>query len=95
MKWRHRGIVVEIKSLSIKKMGVEDNTFPWVQLENGPKFYGFLPTSEQRALFRSMMDKITMIEEECFAVVMEIVSRYLVPRSLPGETVFNPSNTSV
>jgi FkbM family methyltransferase len=89
--WRHRGAVPEIQKLSIKAMGVDDHEFPWVELENGLKFYGFFPTKEQRILFKSIKDKISNVEEDYFAVVMEIISRYIVPRSLPGETVYNPS----
>lgn len=92
--WRERHIVPEICNLSIAQMGVDAGSVPWVKLSDGTRFYGFLPSNTQRQLYRKFQKKIAHIQEDCFAVVTDIISRYLVPRSLPGETVFRPSRYS-
>lgn len=92
--WRERHIVPEICKLSIAKMGVDTGSVPWVELSGGFRFYGFLPSHTQRQLYRKLRKKIAHVQEDCFAVVTDIVSRYLVPRSLPGETAFRPSRYS-
>ena len=89
--WKERELVSQIKSLPIDTMGVDLDTTPWVRLQNGLIFYGLKPSNTQTFFYQHYKNKLPDIREECIGVVSEIISRYLVPRSLPGETVYQPS----
>lgn len=88
--WRERLLVEEIRSLTIRQIGVS-NEAPYIELSDGMRFYGFFPNHWQRLLYRRLQSRIPGVTEDCFGVAAEIVSRYVIPRSLPGETIFNPT----
>ena len=89
-KWQFRDLAAEIRKLSISDMGVSDG-LAWVKCADGPKFHGLLSDVHQRHLCQCLQGSIPVINEDCFYVVREFVERYVVPRSIPGETVSNPS----
>lgn len=90
--WKSRRLIAQIKELPIDSMGVDSTGTPWVRLRNDLIFYGFKPDTYQRLIYRFYKADIPYVQEECFDVVQEIICRYVVPRSIPGETVFNPSS---
>jgi len=89
--WLERLLPDEINKLDIEKMGTETDGAPWVKLSNGFQFFGFPPVKSQKNMYAWMRKKIPQVEENCFSVIMDIVSRYKVPRSIPGESFYNPS----
>ncbi|AKH20847.1 FkbM family methyltransferase [Sedimenticola thiotaurini] len=92
--WRERKIIDEIRQLPVKGSGVEGE-LPYVELDTGMVFYGTPPTDMQRYYFRYLKDDLPELSEDCMNVVWEIVDRYLVPRSVPGETIYNPVLTKL
>ncbi len=89
--WRERHLIEEILKLEIDSMGVSTDGVPWVKLSSGLIFYSFKPNEDMTKLYLLLKRKIPKIQKECFTVVFDIVLRYVVPRNLPGETVFQPS----
>jgi len=89
---KSKPLIAQMKKLPIDSMGVDSTGVPWVRLKNNLIFYGFKPDSRQRLIYHLYKSDIPHIKEECFDVVDEIISRYEVPRSIPGETAFNPSS---
>jgi FkbM family methyltransferase len=83
-RYRLRHFIAEIKSLNIEDMGIYGG-IPWVKLVSGYKFYGLLPSEDERRLYKSICPYLKTIDERCFGVVTEIIDRYYAPRSLPGE----------
>jgi len=88
---RERFLSEEICKLPVNEMGVSKDVMPWVKLSHGLKFYGFFPDANEMLLYRKIRHQIPHVTEECFAVIAEIVNRYIVPRCIPGEMVFNNS----
>jgi len=89
--WGERYLRDEIIKLDIQGSDVDSDGMPWVELRDGTRFHGFFPDQHLQHLFRTVKSSMPNVKEECFGVVYEIVSRYLAPRSLPGETFLNPS----
>lgn len=90
--WKERGLIPEIQSLDIRESGIASDGVPYIALQSGFTFYDFPTTASQKILYKHLRKKIPHISEDCFGVAYDIVSRYLAPRSLPGETVFRPSS---
>lgn len=85
--FRNKKILTEIKSLNVKEMGVSDGV-PWVRIkENNLIFYGFTNTRQNLLLFYILKRKIPHIKKDCFNVLIDIVERYNLPRSIPGESL--------
>lgn len=83
-RYKNRHLLHEIDNLELESMGVSEDGFPWVKLRGGLKFFG-LPTSElQVDFFRSYKLVQKGIDEECFGVLVEVIDRYMAPRSMPG-----------
>lgn len=91
-RMRERHLIDEIKKLDIESYGGAEDGLPWVQIKDGLKFFGYLPTIGQRKLYRALGGKNLSIPEDYFSVFFEIISRYQLPRSIPGEGFFNKSN---
>ena len=60
----------------------------WVKLKDGLIFYGIPPTNSQ-ILIHELLDPKLNIKLECFGVIIEIIDRYLAPRSIPGTLTFS------
>ena len=45
-------LITEVQKLPITGSGISDDGFPWVSLSNGYKFYDFLPSSNDRVLYK-------------------------------------------
>jgi len=83
--WRERYIFEELRFLPVAGSGVDDG-MPWVRIEGGMKFFGPFPTLRQRRFFRLNRSRLSpKLTEDAIAVLAEVVSRYLAPRSLPGQ----------
>lgn len=68
-----------MKELSLEDSGIK-NGLPFAKLQDGPIFYGFLPSKSQRMLYRYADKKIKkMMVEEAFNVVEDIYIRYVNP----------------
>ncbi|GAB4547337.1 MAG: hypothetical protein Fur002_23250 [Anaerolineales bacterium] len=70
-----------ISTLLVKTSGLASDGCPFVQLESGRVFYGYLPTPEQRAYYRRFLRKEIKLrlQEDCVNVAYDIVLRYLGP----------------
>jgi FkbM family methyltransferase len=90
-RWANESLVKEVLRLDILDFGVDEGGAPWIMLSDRKIFYGFRPTNTQLDIYRSFQKQLSHFREECFGVVVDIVNRYLVPRSLPGELVREPS----
>ena len=88
IKLKCKDLINEINSLKIEAYGVE-NQIPWVKVKKGYFFYGLYPNETEINLFNNISSKLQKIDIKCFGVILEIISRYNVPRSIPGETVNN------
>ena len=91
--YKERLFLKEICDLKIMESGVSDDFLPWVRLESGLTFYGGRSTQRQKYLYKHVKKQLPNLIEDAMSVVWEIVDRYSVPRSLPGETVCNPVQT--
>jgi FkbM family methyltransferase len=89
--WKARHLATEINKLQIKDSGVDQDGTPWVKLADDSIFFGLAPSEDQLTLYNLLKNKIKHITKDVFGVVFDIVTRYLLPRSLPGESVNNPS----
>lgn len=70
-------IIKNFKELKIKKSGIEDG-LPFVKLENGLNFYGYLPSKNEKIFY----DKLPVcakqkINKKCIQVAKDIVKRYV------------------
>ncbi len=90
-QYRLRHLVNEINLLPIEQMGVDDNSVPWVKLKKGRIFFGLPTSDDEKKIYSYIKRKIVTIDEQCFGVIIEIIDRYLAPRSLPGELTRSPS----
>lgn len=88
---RAKHLINEINTLGISKAGLDSDGTPWVELHRGLRFYGLEPSQDEQALYRLIQPKIVDIQEIHFGVALAVISRYLAPRSLPGELTFSPS----
>ncbi|MBI2966765.1 MAG: FkbM family methyltransferase [Bacteroidetes bacterium] len=83
-------LVREIKKLPIKASGISEDKLPWIELENGYTFYGFLPVSNEwnyKKLYQYLPSEYkAKIEENAMLVAIDIVYRYLYPHMIPGKT---------
>jgi len=72
-----------IENLVIRESGLLDDGVPFIQLESGRIFYGYLPTPEQRAYHRYMLPRRikSHLSEDCINVAYDIVLRYVGPAS--------------
>ncbi|MFP4314544.1 MAG: FkbM family methyltransferase, partial [Alphaproteobacteria bacterium] len=89
--WRERHLIPEVQSLNIIDSGVDDGGMPWIKMDNGLLFYGVPSLDWQLAFHKIYRTHFPAIKAEAFGVAYEVMSRYLLPRSLPGESVRNPS----
>jgi len=80
-------LIKEVQKLPITGSGISDDGFPWVSLSNGYKFYGFLPSSNDRVLYK-LIDKTLKekLVEDAFGVAIDIVLRYIYPHAQPDKT---------
>jgi FkbM family methyltransferase len=91
-----------ISRLPITHSGLSDDGVPFVRLENGKVFYGYLPTSSQRYYYKFFLkpEIKPKLREDCINVAFDIVVRYIGPDSpkaniragkyydfLPGQTI--------
>lgn len=84
-------LINEMQKLSITGSGISEDGFPWVSLSNGYKFYGFLPSTEDklyrfapyRLLDKKIKDKLI---KDAFGVAIDIVMRYVYPQAQPDKT---------
>ena len=88
LKLREKHLAEELQKLKIKKQGIDDDGTPYIQLDSGIIFHGFLPSRANKLLHESIENEIPFIQSECFKVAYEIVDRYVVPRCIPGESYF-------
>ncbi len=91
LKRRERFLAEELCNLKIASQGLDADGDPFIELEGGPVFFGFLPNKPNRLLHQAIKNEIPYIDERCFKVAYEIVDRYLLPRSTPGESFFKES----
>lgn len=72
-----------ISLLPIDSSGLSHDGIPWVRLDNGLVFYGYLPTRTQQYIYRYFIDRHIRdkLDEVAFAVACDIVMRYLGPQS--------------
>lgn len=89
--FRLKYLIQEINSLNYRKCGLSSDSTPWVELENGLRFHGLATRDNEREIYRLIEPKISGITEDCFGVLLEIISRYVAPRSIPGEIAFSSS----
>ncbi len=76
----------EIEKLDIHSTGIDDEGDPWVKLKNGLLYFGFHPKSSEKILF-DILSKELNIDYQFIGVLVEIIERYISPRSLPGELI--------
>ena len=80
-------LIKEVHKLPITESGISDEGFPWVSLSNGYTFYGFLPSSNDRAIYGCIDKKIKeKLVEDAFGVAIDIVLRYVYPHAQPDKT---------
>lgn len=80
-------LIKEVQKLPITESGISDDGFPLVSLSNGYTFYGFLPSSNDRAIYECIDKKIKeKLVEDAFGVATDIVLRYVYPHAQPDET---------
>ena len=93
---RYKSLLSEISKLSIDSAGSDSDGVPWVRINTASShpltFFGLLPTESERQVYNEYNEFLPpFVRKEHFGILCEIVSRYVAPRSLPGELVFNPS----
>lgn len=91
LKRRERFLAEELCKLKISNQGLDSDGDPFLELESGLVFFGFRPTKANKLLHEAIESDIPHIERECFKVAYDIVDRYMLPRSIPGESVFQSS----
>lgn len=89
-RFRSRELIEELRKLRPSGSGA-DGGLAWITLDSGTTFTGLLPTPGEAILYRALAKDIPHLPVDTFGVALEIVSRYLVPRSIPGMTVYEPS----
>ena len=90
-KFQIRHLCDEINNLQIKSISSNTENVPWVELQNGRVFFG-LPPNERELYLKSLIcDRIPKYPTNAFGTILEIISRYKAPRSLPGELTHNTS----
>lgn len=72
-----------INTLAVRKSGISEDGTPFVELNTGRIFYGYLPSPEQRYFYTHMLkgDIKARLQEDCINVAFDIVMRYLGPES--------------
>ena len=86
-----RPLKKEIESLDIHSMGIDNDGDPWVKIKNGLVFFGFLPKNSEKVIFEILSNELN-IDYNYIAVLVEIIERYIAPRSLPGELINSRSS---
>lgn len=67
-----------IQELPITNSGITKDGIPFIKLTNGPVFYGYLPTTFQKYIYKIFYNKKTknILKEECINVASDIEFRY-------------------
>lgn len=84
----------EIEKLDLHSTGIDNEGDPWVKLKNGKYFFGLYPKRSEKVLF-DILSKELKIENNFIGILIEIVERYLAPRSLPGELINSKTNFKI
>jgi FkbM family methyltransferase len=90
-RYNARFLIEEILHLNIESSAVSDDGMPWVKLAGGSVFYGLRPSEFEQEIYDSYRLSSYGINKDCFGVMVEIVERYMAPRSMPGELILSPS----
>lgn len=95
--YKEKYLIEEINKLKFEDFGVQEG-IPYVKLKKGFTFFGFYPNNFKKYYYQIIKQRIKSenhFEEKYFDIVYDIISRYKVPRSLPGiydrnETRYDP-----
>lgn len=80
-------LIKEVQKLPITGSGISKDGVPWASLSNGLKFYGFLPSPNDRALYRYIDKNLKKkLIEDASGVAIDIVTRYIYPHAQPDKT---------
>ena len=70
--------IANIERLPIAEAGVSDEGLPFVRLQDGLVFYGFLPNRIQKAIYRTLTSRSfrRQVPEQAYNVTWDIWLRY-------------------
>lgn len=78
------GIKSEIQQLDIKSSGLSADGIPFIELEDGPIFFGHLPNRKELYLHSQFATTFRRkLDSNCIRVAIEIVTMYKYPHSMP------------
>lgn len=87
---RYKALVAELNKLPVIQSGITDSV-SWIELQDGTRLFGQVTDIASRKLYQSLRKGIRAeITEEIFRVAVDVVTRYMFPHALPGETVPYP-----
>lgn len=85
-RWRrsYACMLAEINKLAPRLHYGDDAGTPWIELENGPRFYGFATEKANREVFRLLRGALPAeIPESHFRLVKDCLNRYIYPHMRP------------